>query len=146
MEQPDMRHTRPMPPDDPASRPHWDAAREDTLLVQRCGHCGMHFFPASSTCQACRSPVSEWVRVAGTGIIESFCTFYKAYWPQMQDQLPYTVVQVRLDEGVRLMGNLDLACAEISIGMRVRPRFSRIDENLTLVNFIPAAEPTENQP
>jgi uncharacterized OB-fold protein len=60
--------------------------------------------------------------------------FHKAYWPEFQSKVPYAVVQVKLDEGVRLFSNLiGVPPERIRAGMRVRATYE--DD---LVRFVPA--------
>ena len=75
-------------------------------MLQRCLDCGRHRFPAARYCTQCRGERSEWVATSGAGVVESYCTFHRAYWPAFAREVPYDVVQVRLDEGVRLFSNL----------------------------------------
>ena len=38
-------------------------------------------FPASRHCPHCHSETCDWLEADGQGVVESFCTFHKAYWP-----------------------------------------------------------------
>jgi uncharacterized OB-fold protein len=128
---------KPLPPDDPANRPFWEGARRGALMLQRCLDCGRHRFPAARYCAQCHGERAEWVETRGSGVVESWCSFHKAYWPAFERDVPYDVVQVRLDEGVRLFSNL-VSGKEIRIGMRVRAVFEPVTSNVTLVTFTPA--------
>lgn len=102
--------------------------------IQRCLDCGAHRYPAARYCAKCRGERSEWVEPSGKATVESHCVFHKAYWPEFQSRVPYAVVQVRLDEGVRLYSNLvGVAPERIRPGMRV---FATTQEGL--VKFVPA--------
>lgn len=130
----------PPPPDDPRNLPHWAGAREGTLRLQRCTNCGVCRFPAAWQCARCHDTGAEWTTATGHGYIESFCIFHKAYWPAFKDTLPYTVLQVMLDEGVRYMSSLPgSAGPEIAIGRRVRAWFDPVSPEVTLVRFAPLA-------
>jgi uncharacterized OB-fold protein len=128
---------KPLPPDDPANRPFWEGARRGALMLQRCLDCGRHRFPAARYCAQCRGERAAWVETRGSGVVESWCSFHKAYWPAFERDVPYDVVQVRLDEGVRPFSNL-VSGKEIRIGMRVRAVFEPVTSNVTLVKFTPA--------
>lgn len=124
---------KPPPPQDAANRPFREGAEQGRLMLQRCTGCGAHRFPAARYCAKCRNEGSEWVQVSGNGIIESHCAFHKAYWPAFANEVPYAVVQVRLDEGVRLFSNLlGVPRGQIRAGMRVRATFEG-----SLVKFVP---------
>jgi uncharacterized OB-fold protein len=126
---------KPLPPDDPANRPFWEGAKRGMLVLQRCLDCGRHRFPAARYCVECRGERSEWVETGGTGVVESWCSFHKAYWPAFARDVPYDVVQVRLDEGVRLFSNL---IGTPRLGLRVRARFEPVTSEVSLVKFVPA--------
>lgn len=126
----------PLPRLDDANAPHWMAAREGRLLVQRCYACGTYRFPAAGLCAACHDTRADWVEVALKGTIESFCTFHKAYFDGVA--VPYTVLQVRLDCGVRLFANPAGAAAEgFAIGRRVSGTFEMVTPEVSLVRFGP---------
>ena len=102
--------------------------------LQRCLDCGRHRYPASRFCPGCRGERAEWVEPSGKGVVESHCVFHKAYWPEFQSKVPYAVVQVKLDEGVRLFSNLiGVPPERIRPGMRVRAKWE--DD---LMKFVPA--------
>ena len=129
-------YAKPLPPDDPANRPFWDGAKRGVLMLQRCLDCGRHRFPAARYCTQCRGERSEWVATSGTGVVESYCTFHRAYWPAFARDVPYDVVQVRLDEGVHLFSNLvGVPRERIRTGMRVRASFDPVTPAVTLVKF-----------
>jgi uncharacterized protein len=102
--------------------------------LQRCLDCGRHRYPAARYCAGCRGERADWVEPSGRGIVESHCVFHKAYWPEFQSKVPYAVVQVKLDEGVRLFSNLvGVPSERIRAGMRVRATYEG-----KLVRFVPA--------
>jgi uncharacterized OB-fold protein len=134
-------YSRPLPPADPASRPHWDGAKNGALMIQQCAVCRHCRFPATRYCTVCGSTESSWIAASGLGVIESFCTFHKAYWAGFKDALPYDVIQVRLDEGVRLYSNpTGMNGRHPEIGMRVKAVFNAVTPDATLVLFAPAQE------
>ena len=68
--------------------------------------------------------------------MESFCIFHKAYWPGFASEIPYAVVQVRIDDGVRFFSNLvGTPVDQIEIGMRVKPLYSPLNLDITLLKF-----------
>jgi uncharacterized OB-fold protein len=126
---------KPLPPDEPANRPFWEGAKRGALMLQRCMDCGRHRFPAARYCAQCRGERSEWVAASGRGVVESHCSFHKAYWPAFASEVPYAVVQVRLEEGVRLFSNL--VGGEPHAGLRVKAHFEAVTPEVTLVKFVP---------
>jgi len=127
---------RPLPDIAGADAPFWQALRRREVQVQRCGDCGAHRFPAARRCPRCRSEASEWVAVAPNGIIETWCVFHRAYFDGLP--VPYTVIQVRLDCGVRLFSNpVEIEPGALRIGMAVEAAFDDVTPEVTLLKFKP---------
>lgn len=126
---------KPRPRLDGPERPFWLGLKEREIRVQRCA-CGHYRFPASRSCPVCHSEDFTWEAVAPTGTVESVCVFHKAYFPGFLGEMPYAVVQVRLDDGPRFFSNLvDCPPAEIRAGQRVRAVFEDIDAEATVLKF-----------
>ena len=127
---------RPLPDLDGPDAPFWQALRRREVRVQRCRDCGAHRFPATRTCPHCRSERSEWTEVEPTGVIETWCVFHRAYFDGLP--VPYTVIQVRLDCGVRLFSNpVDVEASALRIGLPVEAAFDDITPEVTLLKFKP---------
>lgn len=127
---------RPLPAVDGADRPFWQALRRREVQVQCCTACGAHRFPATRTCPRCRSDASEWRTVAPTGIVKSWCIFHRPYFEGLA--VPYTVLQVRLDCGVRLYSNpVGVAPENLRIGMPVEAVFDEVAPDVILLKFRP---------
>ncbi len=128
---------RPLPNVDGPDQPFWCGLRAREVRVQRCGNCGACRFPATRFCARCRSDLSEWHAVAGTGIIETWCVFHRAYFEDLP--VPYTVIQVRLDCGVRLFSNpIGVEPGALRIGLPVAAVFADVTPEVTLLQFKPA--------
>jgi uncharacterized OB-fold protein len=131
---------KPLPHLDDANRPFWEGAPQGRLMLQRCAQCGAWRFPAAPCCAHCRSPEARWEAASGRGVVQSFCIFHKAYFPGFAGELPYNVVQVRLEEGAQLFSNLlDVANEDIRIGMAVEACFEDLTPEIGIVKFRPAA-------
>jgi uncharacterized OB-fold protein len=127
---------RPLPQTDGPDRPFWQALRRREVQVQRCGSCGTHRFPATRYCARCRSDVSEWVVVAPSGTLETWCVFHRPYFEGLP--VPYTVIQVRLDCGVRVFANpAGVKNDKLRIGMPVEAVFEDVTGDVTLLMFKP---------
>ncbi|MDO9435378.1 Zn-ribbon domain-containing OB-fold protein [Hydrogenophaga sp.] len=120
--------------------PHWRGAADGQLLIQQCGHCEHLRFPASEICPHCQSDKADWIEVRPTGRIVSWCRFHRAYFPDIAEQLPYTVLLVELDDGLRMYANpaIDDRHTPPEIGARVRAAFVRLEDDLGIVHFEPA--------
>jgi uncharacterized OB-fold protein len=89
-------------------------------------------------CAQCHSFDLEWVRTGGKGTLYTYTVAYRAFHPAFQNDVPYGVVVVELDEGPRMMGNSEgMKPEEIKIGMRMEAVFKDVTEEVTLVNWKP---------
>jgi uncharacterized OB-fold protein len=127
---------RPLPQIDGADGPFWQALRGREVRVQRCGGCGTHRFPATRYCAQCRSDESAWIAVAPSGTLETWCVFHRPYFDGLP--VPYTVIQVRLDCGVRVFSNpAGVGPGDLRIGMPVVAVFEDVTDDVTLLKFKP---------
>ncbi len=100
-----------------------EALKENKLLGLKCKECGTITVPPKMVCRKCASPDMEIIELKGRGKIQTFATVNVA--PEgREDEVPYIIVLVELDEGPWLMGNLtgvdsDKATMEL-IGKRVK--------------------------
>jgi uncharacterized OB-fold protein len=125
---------RPLPRTDGPDAPFWQALRRREVQVQRCDGCGTHRFPAARYCAQCRSDASAWVAVAPRGTLETWCVFHRPYFEDLP--VPYTVIQVRLDCGVRLFSN-PAGPGALRIGMPLEAVFEDVTDAVTLLKFKP---------
>jgi uncharacterized OB-fold protein len=118
---------KPVPAITPELAPFFEAARRHQLVVQRCGGCGALRFPARPVCSACLSHESTWVPVSGRGKVFTLAIMHQAIDPGFAAEVPYAVVLVELDEGVRMITNVvDCPASEIEIGMPVEVVFEEV--------------------
>lgn len=115
--------------------PFWDAWKADeTFLLHRCEVCGRHDWPASCCITHGRKPM-QWVPTSGTGVIDTYTVFHRAYIKELASEVPYVVAVVRLDEGPYFHTRIvDIAPAEVTTGLRVRVRKGHRD---TFPLFLP---------
>ena len=97
---------KPVPRATAESRPFWDAAQQQKLLLQHCRACGKFWFPPSARCHHCLSPDFAWEEVSGEGRIYSFVVYHRLYHPAFEQDLPYVVALIELREGPRLLTNI----------------------------------------
>jgi uncharacterized protein len=100
---------------DPTTEQFWQACVEGRLTVQRCSDCGAHQFYPRPFCLACEGSHLEMVESAGAGTIYSLTTVRIPVTVELAP--PYLLALVDLDEGPRLLTNIDSIAA--SIGDRV---------------------------
>jgi uncharacterized OB-fold protein len=127
---------RVLPDITPEMAPFFAAARRRELVVQRCRGCGAHRFPARDICSRCLAREASWERVSGRGTVFSFAIMHQAYHPAFE--VPYAVVVVELEEGVRMLSNVvDCPLSELAIGLPVEVVFEELTAEVTLPKFRP---------
>ncbi|MWD26544.1 hypothetical protein E0K89_003540 [Aquicoccus sp. SCR17] len=127
---------KPLPRLDGPEAPFWAGLREGEIRVQHCVACGTPRFPASRFCPECHSDRAEWRAVEPRGEVESHCTFHKCYFPGFVGDMPYTVIQVRLDCGLRFFSNIADG-GRPATGQRVAAVFEPATADVVLLKFAP---------
>jgi len=113
----------------------WEAAARGELVVQRCS-CGQLRHYPQPMCPTCHSVEWEWVPLSGRGSVFSFTVSYKAFHPAWTGRVPYAVVAVELEEGVRMMSDLPAEDTDaVAIGAPVEVFFDPQPDGLTLPRF-----------
>jgi len=135
--------TRPLPAVTREMAPFWDAARRHQLVVQRCEDCGALRFPAREVCSRCLSRRAGWQPVSGRGTVFSVAVMHQANHPAFAAEVPYAVVVVELEEGVRIVSSIvDVPAREIPIGLPVEVVFDDVTPEITLPRFATRAGPS----
>lgn len=126
----------PLPLPGPDTAPFYEAARRGELRFQRCSDCGAFRHYPRPICPGCQSTRYAWERSSGRGAIYTWTIVHGPTLPAFQDQLPYNVVDVLLDEGVHFQSQLlDCAPGEIRAGLAVQAVFVPASDEITLVKF-----------
>jgi uncharacterized OB-fold protein len=127
---------KPVPEITPEMAPFFEAAKRRELVVQRCTACGALRFPARAACNRCMAREVEWVPVAGKGRVFSTAVMHQANHPAYEATLPYTVAQIELDCGVRMISNVvDCPAHEVAIDMPVEVAWEERSPEVTLPVF-----------
>jgi uncharacterized OB-fold protein len=90
---------------DPTTEAFWKACMEHRLLIQKCDDCGHHQFYPRPFCLNCESKAVVWVEAGGGGTVYSMTTVRVPVIGNLEP--PYVVGLVDLDEGPRLLTNID---------------------------------------
>jgi len=118
---------------DTLSRPFWEAAARKELVMQQCATCGNVQFYPRPMCLECRGTDLGWTAVSGDATVYSMTTVHVQIDPDLVP--PYVVALVDLDEGPRLLTNID---GDVEIGVRVRVAWRDRDDAPPLPVFEPA--------
>lgn len=113
----------------PETRPFWEAAEKDELLLKSCHDCGKpHWYPRM-VCPLCGSTNTGWLKASGQGTLYAFSHIEKA-------DPPYTLAYVQLDEGPIIMSNIiHKDVSQLKIGARVTVAFQRTKEGRKMPVF-----------
>ena len=112
---------RPVPPPSALSAPYWEGAAAGRLMIQRCSGCGLLRHYPRLLCSSCYSTAVNWIEASGRAAIHSWTVAHHAYHPSFAADLPYTLLTVDLEEGVRALGRWRGGTP--AIGQKVSGRF-----------------------
>jgi hypothetical protein len=120
--------------------------KRNKLLGLKCNNCQAVTCPPKMTCQECTGTDLEVTELSGKGKIVSYTVIYVA--PEgRENETPYTVVLVELEEGPWIMGNLididparigmELIGRQVKLGHKVFPgdKYSDGDAARPLFSF-----------
>ncbi len=106
------------------------ALKRDKLMGLKCKDCGAFTCPPMMVCGECASTNHEIVQLSGKGKVVTFTTSFIASEGR-ENEVPYTIVMVEMDEGPWIMGNLvsmdpkkvamDIVGKTVQLGNRVYP-------------------------
>lgn len=117
--------------DDPTTAPFWAAARRHEFVAQSCRACGSWQHYARPFCLRCDSAEVEWSPIGGGGTIYSQTIVRVQIRPDLTP--PYVVAIVELDEGPRLVTNIE---GESAIGDHVTLAWRDPEEGPPLPIFV----------
>jgi uncharacterized OB-fold protein len=130
-------YLKPVPQPTHESKPYWDALMEGKLVLQTCGQCGKVRHYPRPLCDACFSFDVTWTEASGRGTVHSWTIAHHAFSPGFKAEVPYVLVTVDLEEGVRMQAPLrGVKETDIKIGLPVRVTFERPKADLTTPAFV----------
>ena len=129
------QYQKPTPEINDENRAFWEGCRQGELRVQKCSNCG-HIRHLSPACPQCLKAEHEWVAASGRGTVYSWIVVHQRYNRAFEEDLPYNVTIVELDEGPRMVTSLvDVENQDIKAGTPVEVVFDRGTEEITLPKF-----------
>jgi uncharacterized protein len=96
---------KPAPTITPESRPYWEGAQRGELWLQRCLTTQRYFFPPRVYSPFTVGGATEWVQASGNATMYSYVINHLPV-PGFEDDVPYAIAVVQLEEGPRLMTNI----------------------------------------
>ena len=99
---------------------HWRIKKQRYALVgEVCPHCSTKIFPPRDICPECGDEAKDHYQFSGRGEVYSYTTLYNAP-AGYEEQAPYTVAMVQLEEGPLVTAQLtDIDVKEPEVGMPV---------------------------
>ncbi len=94
---------------DELTRPFWDAANQERLVIQNCQACNKLQHPPVRTCRQCQSADNlEWKQMSGRGTIYNYGVVYDCPVRLLQEDQPFNVAVIMLDEdpGIQMYSHL----------------------------------------
>jgi uncharacterized OB-fold protein len=128
-------YKKPLPYIHNETKTYWDGAKKHELLIRRCQDCGRHYFYPRDFCPSCLSSNVDWVKASGRGTLYSFTVCHRPA-QGFEDDVPYNIVLVELEEGIRMMSTV-VGCSEddLKIGMAVEAIYDDVTSEVTLPKF-----------
>lgn len=87
-----------IPVPDELNQPYWDGAKAHKLVLQHCRQCRTVSARPRVVCPRCHGEEFEWQEVSGKGIIHSYSIVHQTTAAGFQDEVPYVVANVSIDE------------------------------------------------
>lgn len=132
--------SKSLPKPTPDTQPFWDAVKRHQLSLPKCKACGqLHYFPRPF-CPHCFSWDLEWVRCSGKGKLYSYVINHRPA-PGFEEEAPYVIAVVELDEGPRMLSNLidiEPTPEAVQVDMPVEILFQDVNEEMAMFKFRPA--------
>jgi hypothetical protein len=94
---------------DELTKPFWDAANEERLVIQNCQACNRLQHPPAPRCAQCGSGDHlAWQEMSGRGKIYNYGVVYDCPVRLLQEDQPFNVAVIMLDEdpGIQMFSHL----------------------------------------
>jgi uncharacterized OB-fold protein len=88
------------------TEPYYQALLRGELVGQHCKACDRPILYPRHVCPFCYESDLGWVQLSGKGVLHSFAVQRVGPPSGFEEDLPYAVGVVKLDEGVQLLGRL----------------------------------------
>lgn len=131
-----VAYSKPLPTIDAESAPFWSAARDGRLSLPRCKGCGRYHYYPRAICPYCHSLDLQWSDLGGKGTVYSFTIHRRPAGAEFNDDVPYVVALIDLDEKVRILaGVVGTPVDQVAIGQRVKVTFRPVNDQMALPMF-----------
>lgn len=132
-------YRKPLPQATPETEEFWEGCKRGELRLQRSKQSGEAYFPPRPFFPKDPAQEVEWFTASGKGILYSYVINQRAA-PGFEDDAPYAIAVVQLDEGPRLMTNI-VNCEQtpeaLKVGMPLEVVFEKATDEVTIPKFQP---------
>jgi uncharacterized OB-fold protein len=129
-------YRKPLPLPDSDSQPFWESCRMHAMALQQCVDCKQFRYPPRALCPACHSREAQWKAVSGDGRVYASLVMCRSPGSAWEEDVPYNVALIELDEHVRMWSNVIGCPAEqVEIGDRVAIVYEDVTETISLPKF-----------
>lgn len=109
------------------------------LCLQRCVACRTWVHIPREMCAHCGSFDLEWEECSGQAELFTWTETVLAPLSTLQDDVPFVVALVQLEEGPRVVSRVvNVDASELAAGLKLRVRFDEIGPDIALATFEPA--------
>ena len=133
-------YRKPVPVATPESDFFWDKTRKHELWIQKCVDCDTAFFYPRMICPDCLEDKIEWFKTSGKGLLYTYMINHRPP-PGFEDEAPYAIAIVQLDEGPRMMTNIvgiENTPENLVLAMPLEVVFEDIVDDMSLPKWRPA--------
>lgn len=127
------------------SRDYWAGVERGELVLQRCGDCGQVRHYPRMLCARCHSFAVEPVTATGRGEVHSWTVTHHVFDPAVGGDVPFALVTVDLDEGVRALARFS-EIEQLRPGLPVRLEFRSGPGERQVPVFVPDAGRPDSAP
>ena len=130
---------KPIPPIFKVNAGFWEGSKIGELRLNHCRACDHIWFPPTNSCPNCLSADVDWKAVSGRGKVWSWIWMHQRYGWAFDEELPYLLVQVNLEEGPTLVSTLiGVEKDQLRFDMPVKVSWQQRNENQAVPVFTPA--------
>jgi len=131
-----MDEQKPLPVPNADTGTFWEGCRNHQLKFQKCGQCGLVRWPPSVICPECHALDHIWILSGGKGKVFTYAVYHQAFHPAFQNDLPYMVAVIHLEEGPHMLSNL-VGCDHhrVTCGMPVEVVWEDRPEGFSIPKF-----------
>ncbi len=125
-----------LPSTDSETQPFWDGLKAGKFLLRHCNACGRdHYYPRPF-CPSCWSDDVSWKEASGRGKIYTYSVVHVNELPPFNERVPYVAAIVELEEGPRLMTNIEgMPFEDLAADVPVVVEFRAISGDVTIPVF-----------